>query len=158
MGCIQLILSVRWTEYLPVWIYIWLVDWNILYFPIQLGMSSSQLKNSYFSEGLYKTTNQIWDDMGCTWINPGLIKPRLFILGGTISIANYYCLGTTIINQPGLYMDKPRIPLVFFHRSFASCRFEHRRESRSPETPETEVPWMGQAQSMKASRRQFENI
>ena len=28
----------------------WLVVWNIFYFSIQLGMSSSQLTNSYFSE------------------------------------------------------------------------------------------------------------
>ena len=27
-------------------------DWNMFYFSIQLGMSSSQLTNSYFSEGL----------------------------------------------------------------------------------------------------------
>ena len=26
-------------------------DWNMFYFPIQLGMSSSQLTNLYFSEG-----------------------------------------------------------------------------------------------------------
>ena len=39
---------------------IWLVVWNIFYFPINLGfLSSSQVTNSYFSEGWLKTTHQI---------------------------------------------------------------------------------------------------
>jgi hypothetical protein len=36
----------------------WLVVWNMFYFSIQLGISSSQLTKSYFSEGSVETTNQ----------------------------------------------------------------------------------------------------
>jgi hypothetical protein len=34
----------------------WLVVWNIFYFSIQLGMSSSQLTNSFFSEVNHQIT------------------------------------------------------------------------------------------------------
>ena len=46
---------------------IWLVVWNISYFPIQLEMSSSQLTNSYFS-GVFKPPTS---DVICNiWIHP----------------------------------------------------------------------------------------
>ena len=47
----------QWSYTILQYITNWLVVWNIFYFSIQLGMSSSQLTNSYFSEGWRKTTN-----------------------------------------------------------------------------------------------------
>ena len=42
----------------------WLVVWNMNgLFSHILGMSSSQLTNSYFSEGCGSTTNQVWCDI-----------------------------------------------------------------------------------------------
>ena len=37
----------------------WLLVWNMFYFPIYWEESSSQVTNSYFSEGLVETTNHI---------------------------------------------------------------------------------------------------
>ena len=38
----------------------WLLVWNIFYFPVYWEESSSQVTNSYFSEGLVETTNHIY--------------------------------------------------------------------------------------------------
>ena len=48
-----------WPKKFTSTVYYWLVVWNILYFPINIGfMSSSQLTKSYSSEGWLKTTSQ----------------------------------------------------------------------------------------------------
>ena len=57
-----------WNIYLRNWViygvnigkyYIWLVVWNIFSFPIQLGMSSSQLTNSFiFFRGVGQLNHQ----------------------------------------------------------------------------------------------------
>ena len=54
-------------------IFTWLVVWNIFYFSIQLGMSSSQLTNSYFSRWLKPPTSHC----------PGMMQP---IMAGTLGL------------------------------------------------------------------------
>jgi hypothetical protein len=43
----------------------WLVVWNIFHFSIELGMSSSQLTKSYFSEGMMTFPTQ-WKNEKCS--------------------------------------------------------------------------------------------
>ena len=65
------------TRMYGIYIYIWLVVWNIFYFPIQLGISSSQLTNSYFSEGFKPTRYINWcqHDWGfCWWVGSHVIN------------------------------------------------------------------------------------
>ena len=58
-----------------------------------------------------------WDDDLIINVNPGLINPRLFNWGGTISVAIYYFGGTTTINQPGFI--NPGLTLLFITRSIS---------------------------------------
>jgi hypothetical protein len=52
-------------------------------------------------------------------VNPGLINPRLFNWGGTISVAIYYYLwGTTTINQPGFINPGLTLYIIFRHPHF----------------------------------------
>ena len=52
-------------------------------------------------------------------VNPGLINPRLFNWGGTISVAIYYYLGgTTTINQPVFINPALTLYIIFRHPHF----------------------------------------
>ena len=58
-GCHEFYFPIYWVANHPNWLF-WFGCHFWLIFPLILGISSSQLTNSYFSEGWLKTTNQLW--------------------------------------------------------------------------------------------------
>ena len=85
-------------------IYFWLVVWNILYFSIQVGMSSSQLTNSIifqrgwlkppsrfdiwmFQDKLMAMVNQYHSSKDPRW-DPGTTPPWVIVLMTTSDVAD----------------------------------------------------------------------